>query len=79
MNLADSVAQDQPTAEHLGEMTEALQEMLGEEGITLKIVGDIRDCLALDAVDWIQAAASVDIILTTWINSRTMSKLPLLD
>jgi hypothetical protein len=53
-----------PTEENLTKVSDALTDVVGEEGISREIVAYIRDCLRLDALEQIRTATTVEIVLS---------------
>lgn len=59
-----SIPSSTPTEEHLTKVLDALTDVVGEEAISMVIVAHIRDGLRLDALEQIQTATTVEIVLS---------------
>jgi hypothetical protein len=53
-----------PTKEHLSKVSDAVTDVVGEEGVSRVIVAYMRDCFRLDAMEQIRNATTVEIVLS---------------
>ena len=61
--MASNNVSTQPMEEYLTAMTEALTFVMGEEGLSRKILDGVRDLFRLDALEHIRTASTVEIVL----------------
>ena len=62
--MATANTSSAPTEEYLTEVSEELTYITGEEGLSRKVVDDMRDFFRLDAMERIRSAMTVEVVLS---------------
>jgi hypothetical protein len=62
--MATANTSSAPTEEYLTEVSEELTYITGEEGLSRKVIDDMRDFFRLDAMERIRSATDVEVVIS---------------